>query len=343
MKNYITEYAGSGVYDFIKNHVDLTDEETFVVATSTAFNVEKHKKEYRSFVNLSRMNDIRWINKFFELVNSRLKEGDTIVTCAETYALREKKIYGKYAKGLGHFIYAVDFLLRRVSPKLKLTQKLFFALTKGRDRPLSQAEALGRVVSCGFQLVEVKEINNLLYIVAKKVSDPYFDENPSYGPLFCMRRVGKGGNVIGVYKYRTMYPYSEYLQEYMLEKNGYGENGKIANDFRVTTWGKFLRRYWLDELPQLLNVLKGNMKLVGVRPISKALFRDYPDDVKAMRIKYKPGCFPPYVALLMDEMNDSIEAERIYLEEKSKRPYTTDMKYFFKSVYNILTNKIRSA
>lgn len=343
MKNYITEYAGSGVYDFIKSHVDLPSDDSFVIATSTAFNVEKHKKEFRSFVNLSRMNDIRWINKFFELVNSRLKVGDTMITCAETYALREKKIYGKYGKGLGHFIYAVDFLLRRVSPKLKLTQKLFFALTKGRDRPLSQAEALGRVVSCGFQLVEVKEINNLLYIVAKKVSDPYFDKNPSYGPLFCMRRVGKGGNIIGVYKYRTMYPYSEYLQEYMLEKNGYGENGKIANDFRVTAWGKFLRRYWLDELPQLLNVAKGNMKLVGVRPISKALFKDYPDDVKAMRIKYKPGCFPPYVALLMDEMNDSIEAERIYLEEKTKRPYTTDMKYFFKSVYNILTNKIRSA
>jgi lipopolysaccharide/colanic/teichoic acid biosynthesis glycosyltransferase len=343
MENYITEYAGSGVYEFIKDYVDPSADDTFVIATSTAFNVERHKKKFRSFVNLSRMNDIRWINKFFELVNSRMEVGDTIITCAETYALRKKKIDEKYTKGLNSFIYAADFVLRRVSPKLKLTQKLFFALTKGRDRPLSKAEALGRVVSCGFELVEVKEINNLMYIVARKVREPYFDENPSYGPLFCMRRVGKGGNIIGVYKYRTMYPYSEYLQEYMLEKNGYGENGKIANDFRVTTWGKVLRRYWLDELPQLLNVLKGNMKLVGVRPISKALFKDYPDDVKTMRVKYKPGCFPPYVALLMDEMNDSIEAERIYLEEKEKRPYTTDMKYFFKSVYNILTNKIRSA
>ena len=85
------------------------------------------------------------------------------------------------------------------------------------------------------------------------------------------------------------------------------------------------------------------MNIVGIRPLSEKLFRDYPDDIKKMRIKYKPGCIPPYVSLLMQGMENSIEAERIYLKEKEKRPYTTDIKYFIKGVYNILTNKIRSS
>ena len=48
-----------------------------------------------------------------------------------------------------------------------------------------------------------------------------------------------------------MHPYSEYLQDYILKLNGYSETGKPANDFRLVPYGKFLRRYWIDELPQL--------------------------------------------------------------------------------------------
>ena len=84
------------------------------------------------------------------------------------------------------------------------------------------------------------------------------------------------------------------------------------------------------------------MKLVGVRPISKSLFNQYPEDVKNLRIKEKPGCIPPYVALLMPEMSDSIESEIIYLNDKNKNPFKTDIRYFFKAVHNIITNKIRS-
>jgi len=70
------------------------------------------------------------------------------------------------------------------------------------------------------------------------------------------------------------------------------------------------------------------MKLVGVRPLSRPVFDDYPEDVKQLRLKYKPGCFPPYVALLMQDMERSIEAEKIYLTEKEKHPYTTDLSIF---------------
>ncbi|MBI9035765.1 MAG: sugar transferase [Bacteroidales bacterium] len=183
----------------------------------------------------------------------------------------------------------------------------------------------------------------MLCFAARKVRKPVYDENPTYGPLVKLRRFGKNKKIIEVYKMRTMHPFSEYIQDYVLKHNGYAENGKPAGDFRLTSWGKFLRKYWLDESPQLLNVLKGEMKIVGVRPLSKRFLEEYPEDVKELRFKHKPGCFPPYVALLKQEVSEYIESERTYLEEKIKHPYTTDIKYFSKSVYNILTNKIRSS
>jgi hypothetical protein len=61
------------------------------------------------------------------------------------------------------------------------------------------------------------------------------------------------------------------------------------------------------------------------------------------RKKHKPGCIPPYVSLNMPDDVGNIEAERIYLESLEKHPYSTKPKFIFKAIYNILTNKIRSA
>jgi hypothetical protein len=249
----------------------------------------------------------------------------------------------KYPSFIGQIVIMLDFVLNRILPRLSGFKNIYFNITAGVKRTISKAEVLGRLVSCGFEIIEYKEINNLTYFVVMKTGEPAYNPNPSYGPLFKMPRIGKDGKIIYVYKFRTMHPYSEYLQDYVLRLNGYSAVGKPADDFRLTKWGKFMRKYWLDELPQLINVLRGDMKLVGIRPLSRRAFEDYPDDVKQMRIKYKPGCIPPYVSLLKQGMAQSIEAERVYLKEKEKNPYTTDVKYFRLALFNIITNKIRSA
>ncbi|MCX6276358.1 MAG: sugar transferase, partial [Bacteroidetes bacterium] len=231
----------------------------------------------------------------------------------------------------------------RVLPKIQFTKGAYFFITDGRRRVMSKAEVLGRLVACGFDIVDLKNINGSLYFVAKKIKEPAYDLNPSYGPLFKMRRIGKNGKIIQVYKFRTMHPYSEYLQDYIIRTNGYQDIGKPADDFRITTWGKFLRKYWLDELPQLINVARGEMKLVGIRPVSNRFLNEFPEDIKALRLKQKPGCVPAYVSLLKQSVDGFIEAETIYLKEKVKHPYTTDIKYFYKALFNILSNKIRSA
>jgi lipopolysaccharide/colanic/teichoic acid biosynthesis glycosyltransferase len=209
---------------------------------------------------------------------------------------------------------------------------------------LSKAESLGRLVSCGYDILDYKIIDGIHYFAAKKVKEPAFDMSPSYGPLFKMKRVGKNGKIIGVYKFRTMHPYSEYLQDYILKLNGYAITGKPANDFRLVPYGKLLRRYWLDELPQLINLLKGDLKLVGCRPVSQRYFEDIPKEIQELRLTQKPGCIPPYVALnRMGSVDSVLQAEREYLLEKIAHPYTTDTKYFFKAIYNIIIKQKRSA
>ena len=104
------------------------------------------------------------------------------------------------------------------------------------------------------------------------------------------------------------------------------------------------RKYWIDELPQILNVLKGDLNIVGCRPVSRQYFDRMPDELKNLRIKYKPGCFPPYLSF--NDPNDIVdlyEIELKYLREKEKNPYLTDIKYLLKGCYNILFNKRRSS
>ena len=141
-----------------------------------------------------------------------------------------------------------------------------------------------------------------------------------------------------------MHPYSEYLQGYVRDKYGYGENShKLKDDFRLTNWGNFFRKYWIDELPQLINVLKGEMKIIGIRPLSQVFLDDLPEDIKIKRLKYKPACIPCYVSLGKRGINGFVEAERQYLKEKEKRPFFTDIKFTALAIFNILTGKIKSS
>ncbi len=344
MKRLIIKKTNEEAYDYFSSYVKCESKDTLVISTTNDFNILNHSAECHAIINLSRVNDIRYINKFFESVNSKLNDGDLFIACIETFtARRERKAVGKIPI-ISSIYFTMEFIFMRVFPKIWGFKKIYFLLTRGRNRLLSKAEALGRLVSCGFEIVDYQTFKGLMYIVAKKVKEPEFNMNASYGPLYKMPRIGKNGKMIGVYKFRTMHPYAEYLQDYVLKINGYSESGKPADDFRLTPWGKFLRRYWFDETPQLINVLKGELKLVGVRPISERYFRDIPKDLQELRLKQKPGCIPPYVALNRKGSVDGVlQAEREYLTEKVKHPYTTDIKYFFKAIFNIVFKRKRSA
>ncbi|MEV0228367.1 sugar transferase [Nonomuraea sp. NPDC050786] len=112
----------------------------------------------------------------------------------------------------------------------------------------------------------------------------------SHGPaLFHQTRVGKGGKEFRVVKFRTMVADAEQLKGTLLDANEFdGVLFKIRNDPRITRVGAFLRKYSLDELPQLLNVLRGEMSLVGPRPPLPEEVDKYGADVRR-RLVVKPG------------------------------------------------------
>ena len=96
-------------------------------------------------------------------------------------------------------------------------------------------------------------------------------------------------------------------------------NNILTDDQRLTRIGKIIRNYSIDEILQFINVIKGDMKLVGARPVSVRYLQDIPEDFRDLRLKFKPGCIPPYVALnRKGDLNSVIQAEREYLFEKSK-------------------------
>ena len=344
MKKLIVDRLGKEAYVFLSKYVDLDSILSLVVSTTNEFNILNHTGDVHALINLSKVNNIRYINKFFEKVNSKLQNGNSYICCFETIAARKERHRLGKIPIIKNIWFGAEFVFLRMFPKIWGLKKIYFLVTRGRNRLLSKAEVMGRLVSCGFKIEDSQTFNGITYVVCKKEKEPDFNMHVSYGPLFKMKRIGKNAKEIGVYKFRTMHPYAEYLQDYVLKLNGYADTGKPKDDFRLTPWGRFLRRYWLDELPQLINVIKGEMKLVGVRPISKRYMQDIPNDLQELRLKFKPGCIPPYVSLnRSSSVEEVLQAEKEYLLEKTNQPYTTDIKYFFKGIYNIVFKRKRSA
>ncbi|MEN8157885.1 MAG: sugar transferase [Bacteroidota bacterium] len=340
----ISEECSTVVADFIADHVDLADDGTLVTSTLTRFNILRQPdNRFNTIVNLRRVNDIRYLNKFFEAVNHKLPNEGTFVGCAETADQRRRRLLWKYPPVINRVFYTFDYIIKRVFPKFYPTRGIYFLLTRGNNRVLTQAEILGRLYSCGFEIREEQEVNGLYFFVMKRIKEPAFDINPSYGPFIKMRRVGKGGEIIKVYKLRTMFPFAEYLQDYVHQQNSLEEGGKFKNDFRVARSRAILRKLWLDELPMIINLLKGQLKVVGVRPLSEHYFNLYSKELQERRIKYRPGLVPPYYADLPETLEEIQASEMRYLEAYEKRPLRTQICYFWKAFYNILFKHARSS
>lgn len=314
-----------------------------LVKITDDFNLLKHRDgSLDHFVNLHRVNDIRALNRFFRSVNAKLKTGGVFIGSAETLEQRKDRLFRKFPRGLNAGYYALDFLLKRVFPKFGPTRRIYQMVTDGRNRALSKAEILGRLVYCGFSISEVKEIDNRLYFKAVKRSEPSSDPEPSTGMFLKIVRIGYRGKPITVYKLRTMHPYAQYLQAYVFEKNNLSEGGKFADDFRITKWGRWMRKFWIDEIPMIYNILRGDLKLVGVRPLSDHYLSLYTPEHKSLRVQGKPGLIPPFYADMPKSLDEIMESESRYIRAYVEAPFTTDWQYCMKAFANIFLHNARS-
>jgi lipopolysaccharide/colanic/teichoic acid biosynthesis glycosyltransferase len=334
------------LFNFIRDNIDISsisNSDTAILSTRNPFNVEVlDPGRLKLFINLHKLNDIRRFNQYFLLVHSKLMAGGYIVGMANTITTYRLSFMRKYPRFLAHVLYGISFIWYRLFPKLPLLQKVYFVITKGRSRLVSKAEVLGRLYFCGFKVVAEKEIGNRLFYIARKLMAPAVDKSPTYGPIIRLNRIGLNSHIIEVHKFRTMHPYAEYLQDYIYEHYRLQKGGKFASDFRIPAWGHFLRKYWIDELPMLYNWIKGELKLFGIRPLSRQYLELYSDELKALRVKVKPGLIPPFYADMPETLEMIIESELRYLKAYLESPASTQIRYFFKTIYNIVFKGARS-
>jgi undecaprenyl-phosphate galactose phosphotransferase len=164
-------------------------------------------------------------------------------------------------------------------------------------------------------------------------------------------RIGLNGKEFKMYKFRTMIPnaHKEILNnpKYADLKNKWEENGnklKIDEDIRITSMGKFLRKTDIDELPQLINVILGEMSLVGPRPMYneelEKYFLKHPKDIKYLKdiFSVRPGMTGIWQ---VTGRNTIPFSKRLKLDAWYSRNFNilTDIKILFKTPYIVLTRK----
>ncbi|MBQ9820959.1 MAG: sugar transferase [Muribaculaceae bacterium] len=310
-----------------------------IVNTDDGDSLEQYRdRKPQVIIGKRAMNLVRHLNTLLNRANEVLEPGGYLWCHARTAVLKRQMIMNRHIWGVRHVIYACHFVWHRVFPKMKLTRGLYMAITKGKNRTYHRVEVLGRMYRAGFEVVDEEFRKGEFFVLARKIKEPIWNDIPSGSPLIYLRRVGKGGKLIRVYKFRTMYPYSEYLQPYIYEHNHLQQGGKFADDYRVTPWGKWMRKLWIDELPMILNMFKGELKLVGVRPLSRHYFSLYSPEMQELRIKVRPGLLPPfyYDKKTPETIEEVQESERHYIEQCLKHPILTDIKYFFGTIGNII-------
>ena len=293
-------------------------------------------------VNLHNINNLRRINHYFINSYNKLSTGGLLVGSFIPLENFDSHLRGQ----MPHFLYAImlpfHFIFHRVFPKLAITKQIYFILTDGKNRTLSKAEIFGRLSFCGFKMEKYETIGNQIYFTCKKSKTISEEQSPSYGPIVKLKRIGHHGRIINIYKFRTMYPFSEFIQKDVFEENNLDASGKFLNDFRITSWGRILRKYFIDEIPQLYNWLRSDINLVGVRAISKHYYNLYPKELQELRINFKPGLIPPYYADMPTTFEEIVESEVRYLQKKKEKPIVTNMIYFVKALINIIFSGARS-
>ena len=193
-------------------------------------------------------------------------------------------------------------------------------------RGFSFYEAIKRLIDIICSFVGILVLSPLFIIIAIII------KFTSKGPVFfSQKRVGRNGKEFDMYKFRSMVVNAEELKEKLAAQNEMsGPMFKMKDDPRVTKVGKFIRKTSLDELPQLWNVLKGDMSLVGPRPSLPKEVAQF-EDWMYKRLEVKPGltCYWQVSGRNNIDFEDWMKLDVKYVKERN---LWIDIKLIFKTV-----------
>ena len=185
-------------------------------------------------------------------------------------------------------------------------------------------------IACSFLLLVISI--PLFFIIAILI------KIDSKGPVFFLqKRCGRNRKEFFMYKFRTMVKDAEFLKK-ELKSEMDGPMFKMKNDPRVTQTGKFLRKWSLDELPQLLNVLKGDMSLVGPRPLAnEEMAGDNNNTWREIRLSVKPGVTGLWQIMgrTSGKFSDWVNYDIEYVQ---KRSLVMDLKILIMTAITVLRN-----
>jgi exopolysaccharide biosynthesis polyprenyl glycosylphosphotransferase len=157
--------------------------------------------------------------------------------------------------------------------------------------------------------------------------------------FFRQERAGRGCRPFGMWKFRTMVPDAEKRLKELVDLAALADPMfKLKQDPRITRVGRFLRRTSLDELPQLINVLQGDMSLVGPRPEDARLVNQYDDEAKRVRCGMKPGITGPMQVHGRGELtfSERLQLERDYMDQYS---LASDLRIMVSTVTTLLSSR----
>jgi hypothetical protein len=174
--NNALDFLNPTLFTFIRNSIDLSgidrNEAAVIFSESRANTVAWEKNQFRLIINIEKLNDIRWINQYFLAIHVFLKGNGYLVGIAQTTDNRMSLFLKRFPKRSARVLYLADFVVHRVLPKLPFTKKIYFALTKGRNRSISRAEILGRLYFCGFKAFAEMEDGDRYFFIAQKPKSP---------------------------------------------------------------------------------------------------------------------------------------------------------------------------
>lgn len=194
-------------------------------------------------------------------------------------------------------------------------------------------EVIKRLIDIVCSFLGVLVLSPLFIIIAIII------KTTSKGPVFfSQKRVGKNGKEFNMYKFRSMVVNAEELKEKLAAQNEMsGPMFKMKDDPRVTKVGKFIRKTSIDELPQLWNVLKGDMSLVGPRPSLQKEVAQF-ENWMYRRLEVKPGltCYWQVSGRNNIDFEDWMKLDVKYVEERN---LWIDIKLIFKTVFVLFGDK----
>jgi len=297
---------------------------------------ETNENDYSLIVITDRINDFCKINQSLITCYNRLAVGGFLIVNYSSIQDVDFQLNQRYSKGFFAIIFPFHWLFYRVISKTKLKSVQDW-ISRGKNKVISWVEVTGRLSYCGFDVESEERFQNMQYVIARKTKTISNNPNPSYYILIKLNRVSLYGNIIKISKVRSMYPYSEFLQKMIFEQNNMGNTGKVQDDPRITPQGKIFRKYWIDELPQFLDWLRGEIKLVGIRAMSQHFFSLYSQEYKDKYLQVKPGIISPIFDEKTDSFKDIERIEYAYLDSYLKSPLLTDWKYFWITFKHILS------